>query len=89
MFERGAASAGCVACGGKLGGLAQLRAQLLQPRAARRAYASACARIGVDDEVELAREVVDDRELLGEEQAHVGQSRADRACGARRRRGSM
>ncbi len=52
--------------------LPQHAAQLLQPRARRRPGAGH-RRIGVDDQVDLAGEVVDDGELLGEQQQDVGQ----------------
>ncbi len=51
--------------------LAQPAPQRLQP-VARLRVGVALARIGVDDQVDLARQVVDDRQLLGQQQLDVG-----------------
>ena len=90
MFERGASSAprGRVRRAASAG-LAQLRAQVLQPRIAPSRSAPGSRGIRVDDEVQLAREVVDDRELLGEQQPDVGQADAGRARASRASFGSM
>src|SRR5438105_3413511 len=54
-------------------GVAQLRAQLLQA-AIRARIGPGLRRVRVDDEVDLSRQVVDDRELLGKQQADFRKS---------------
>ena len=62
--------------------LAQPAAQRLQPIAGLR-IGIGCAGVGVDDQVDLAGEIVDDGELLGEQEQDIGN--AGESLGGRRR----